>query len=330
MRDKLSGEMHTRAVLLILSIFTFAVSIAFADLGDTESQNAARFTTKPIKVVSVDDKTHINVYHENTAFFFNVIRDNASVMEAVWGGALSHENPYDVYTRWMKTYTDNGWADGLGNGKNENGYAWHTMFTRSSVVPSCVIMLADPTYHANVGWLDMGSSASPLVFCIRGSFMYPTIPQTRDRLVEGAAYKAAFNKIWEIRGDLDPKGLEPEPKVAPTPQGPAGDLSANITNQVELSYYVVFKAKLSLENGKVYVDCDTLSVKVSDSSVPNDYKLVAVKHIQAYDIQDPNFQKLKAAAAKGKTEEVYGRFGMQEGFPNGPICFIVANSKGKR
>ncbi len=189
-----------------------------AKLGDTEQQSASHFTTKPIKVVALDDKTHINVYHENRAFFFNVISNNTCVMEAVWANSLCLEVPYDIVHRWKWMYEDDR-ARALryarqGNEKDplptdnvddgwweiesypEHGLRWSKeyMGMGHSLVPSCVIIQAVQ---------DAGTDAWSVVFCVTGSFMYPT-SQTRDnRLVEGPTYQAAFNKIWEIRGDLE-------------------------------------------------------------------------------------------------------------------------------
>jgi len=94
--------------------------------------------------------------------------------------------------------------------------------------------------------------------------------------------------------------------------------------EIDLGLYATFKAKLSMEDDKVYVDCNTLKIRAED-------KLIPVKHIQAYEIQDPNFDKLKADAAKGQMETISGRFDRESGTgSSGTIYFLIENSKHKR
>jgi hypothetical protein len=100
-------------------------------------------------------------------------------------------------------------------------------------------------------------------------------------------------------------------------------LSSLFAAVVEDDYYATFQAKLHLEGDKVYVDCDSLKVHSQG-------KLKPVRHIEAVEIDDINFVKLKAAAAKGLTITVNGRFSEESGHPNGPLYFVIANSKGKR
>ncbi len=258
--------MHVRTILLTLNIVAFGISTAFANLGDTESQNSARFTTKPIKVVAVDDKTHINVYHENGAFYFNVINADTCVMEAVWSGAMSAEGPDEVSKRFHAIYMDKKLREHLTASEEADGYYWvspldypkvdnhrlywlldymvrgrsdhgqdssipaqmkfaQTLYEDTSFVPPFVIMSASDTSSGIPGNMiaPVAGVKWALVFCTTGHFMYPN-PKTRipkahvvsfgmdpkrhemhdwSCPVEGSIYRAAFNKIWEIRGDLE-------------------------------------------------------------------------------------------------------------------------------
>ena len=90
--------------------------------------------------------------------------------------------------------------------------------------------------------------------------------------------------------------------------------------QVEYDLYSTFVGKLSLESGKVYVDCPGLKVYSASWVKP-------VKHTLAVDISDINYEKLKAEAAQGKTVQISARFDIGD---DGKLVLIIANSKGKR
>jgi hypothetical protein len=96
---------------------------------------------------------------------------------------------------------------------------------------------------------------------------------------------------------------------------------------VEADNYVYFKAKLSLENGKVYAEpvepLTVIVINYTGSAGAHDAVATPVKRflINAYD--DPNYREVRADAAQGKTEWIYGR-------PQSASEFYIQNSRGKR